>query len=341
MRFLTLSPDQVLPPLVPMRLGMDDEALRELVADVKAHGVRVPITVIPAVGGYRIAAGHRRWLAAQQAGLAEIPAVVKELDEEGEVGEMLAENLHRENPNPLDEARVFAIFQEATGRTIADVAAYVHKSPAYVANRLRILHGPDDVVQALRDGLINLSVALELERCTHDGDRQFLLSHAISGGATATTVSRWVRDQAAQRARAPETAGAPVEVVQIVHHDVLMTPCEWHRGPTPLERSLSFRVCGDCYQELLKVREAAFGTAAAVAPAVPAPTRAPISRFLVYYRAGDPRGPEMVYTVPAIHEEQAVAQFEAAMRFTCVEGGYEVTRVEAVRGGSGGPAAPV
>ncbi len=261
MRFLTLSPDQVRPPIVPMRDGMDEESLHELVEDVRAHGVRVPITVVPCPGGYRIAAGHRRWLAAQQAGLAEIPAVVKELDEEGEVGEMLAENLHRENPNPLDEARVFAIFQEATGRTVAEVAAYVHKSASYVANRLRVLHGPDDVTQALRDKLITLSVALELERCTHDGDRQFLLAHAISGGATAATVSRWVRDAAAQRASTPAATGAPAEVVQIVQRDTIMAGCEWHRGQVPMERTLGFRVCGDCYTELLKIREAAFGAA--------------------------------------------------------------------------------
>ena len=258
MRFLTLSPDQVRPPLVPMRDGMDEESLRELTADVRANGVRVPITVIPCPGGYRVVAGHRRWLAAQQAGLAEIPAVVKELDEEGEVGEMLAENLHRENPNPLDEARVFAIFQEATGRTVAEVAAYVHKSPAYVANRLRVLHGPDDVTQALRDGLINLTVALELERCTHDGDRGFLLSHAISGGATAATVNRWVRDAAQQRASIPPTQTIAGETVQIVQNDIIMAACEWHKGQVPMERTLGFRVCGDCYTELLKIREAAF-----------------------------------------------------------------------------------
>ncbi len=266
MRFLTLSPDQVRPPLVPVDDGGDEDELRELTADVRINGVRVPITVVPHEGGYRVVAGHRRWLAAQAAGLAEIPVVVKELDEAGEVGEMIAENLHRRTPNPLDEARVFAIFQEATGKNIAEVAAHVHKSPSYVANRLRVYHGPDDITQALRDRQITLSVALELMRCTHEGDRLFLLSHAISSGATAATTERWVRDQAAQRARSPEMTGVAGDVVQIVQHTVMMDTCLWHQRQVPMERTLSFRVCGDCYLELLKIRDAAFGAPAAVQP---------------------------------------------------------------------------
>lgn len=255
MKLLTLSPDQILPPLVPMRDGVDDEGMLELEQDVRQNGVRVPITVVAMQHGYRVVAGHRRWRAAQRAGLAEIPAVLKVLDEEAEVGEMLAENLHREQPNPLEEARVFAIFQEATNRTVAEVAAHVKKSPQYVRNRLALLHGPDDVKQALRDKQITLSVAIELARCEHDGDRAFLLSHAISGGATSATVNRWVRDQQLQRASQAAPGAAPGQPIVITQYDTIMATCEWHRGQVPMESTLSFRVCGVCFQELQAARK--------------------------------------------------------------------------------------
>ncbi len=327
MRFLTLSPDQVLPPLVPMRDGGEDDGLEELTRDIRAHGVRVPISVVPVGDKYRVVAGHRRWMAAQHAGLAELPVVVKELDEEGEVGEMLAENLHRKAPNPLEEARVFAIFQEATGRTVAEVAEHVKKSPQYVGNRLRILHGPDDLKQALRDGLINLSVALELERCTHDADRQFLLSHAISGGATAATVSRWVRDQAAQRAFTDSQQGGPGEVVQIIQQQVMTCVCEWHRGTIELERSLSFRVCGDCYQDLLKIREAAFSPQLPAPAPPPLPAPPALRHFAVIYRAPWTSGEEVSQRVSAHTVDHAAEVLARAFEVMHPGQGFEVIGV--------------
>ncbi len=71
-----------------------------------------------------------------------------------------------------------------------------------------------------------------------------------------------MRDQAALRARSPEATGVAGEVVQIVQHTVMMDTCMWHQKQVPMERTLSFRVCGDCYTDLLKLREAAFGAPA-------------------------------------------------------------------------------
>ncbi len=255
MKLQTLSPDQIKPPLVPARDAMDDEAFRELVADVREHGVRQPVTVVPAEGGFRLVAGHRRWLAAQAAGLATLPAVVKELDDAGEIGEMIAENLHREQLSPLEEGRVFQIYLEAFDKTTAEVASLVHKSPAYVASRLRILHAPDDVRQALREGGINLTVALELERCTHDGDRRFLLTHAVSTGATGDTVGRWVREYAIERQRQPEAPPGAASTILLQTPAVMMGACDWGKHQVPLNSTLSFNVCGDHYTFLCRLRD--------------------------------------------------------------------------------------
>lgn len=255
MRLLTLSPDQILPPLVPARESMEEEAFGELVEDVRANGVRTPVIVTPAEGGFRLVAGHRRWLAAQAAGLAELPAVVKELSDLTELGEMIAENLHREQLSPLDEGRVFAVLLEHYGHSVASVATLVKKSGAYVQSRLRVLHSAEDVREALRQGLISFSVALELDRCDHHGDRSFLLSHAISSGATADTARRWVVDAALNRRRQPEAPAGAGQVVQLEQPKELMGYCDWGRHEIPLNTSLMFRVCGDHHTFLQQLRQ--------------------------------------------------------------------------------------
>ena len=255
MEILTLSPDQILPPLVPMRDGMDEEALRELTASVAQHGLIQPIVVTREGDRYRLVAGSRRLAACRAAGLVEIPAVLEAHDDEAQLRAMVEENLHREQPTPLDEARVFAVLQEALGKSVMEIAGIVHKSREYVQARLRILHGPEDVREALRDGEINLSVALELERCTHDEDRAFLLSHAVSGGATSLMVRRWVQEAEMRRRQVPQGAAVGPDVVAAVQPGPIMITCEWHRGQVLMDASLSFRVCGDCFAFLGKLRD--------------------------------------------------------------------------------------
>jgi len=240
---------------MPMREELDEERYHELVASIRARGIIEPLIVTPADGGYRIVAGFRRWRAAQDAGLLELPCIVRELTEEEALLEMGDENFHREPVAPLDEGRYFAVLQEAFGKSIDQIARSVHKSPQYVSHRLAVLHGPEDVREALRDGQISLSVALELRRCLHDEDRRFLLGHAISGGATTDLVRRWVLEAVRTRERAPAAQAHPAEVIYTQQPDVIMAACEWHRGQVPMDRTLSFRVCGDCYTFLGQLRD--------------------------------------------------------------------------------------
>lgn len=255
MEHRTLSPDEILPPLVPIREDMDAEAFRELVSNIREHGLMQPLVVTPVDGKYRLIAGYRRWRACIEAGLTTIPVVERVASEQDEVELMLSENLHREDPNPLDEGRVYAILQEARGLTIAQIAGRINKSEGYVGTRLAIFHGPADLREALRAGSISLSVARELARCTHDGDRAFFLQHAVSGGATADTVRRWVSEAALRRLQVTERPVAPGAAVPLDAPPVMQATCEWGGHQVPMEQTLSFRVCGDHYGFLLALRD--------------------------------------------------------------------------------------
>jgi ParB family chromosome partitioning protein len=133
------------------RVDMREESLAERAESIKAQGVVQPIVVRPLpnpTGGeteYEIVAGERRWRAAQLAGLATIPAVVRDIPDESAVAVALIENIQRENLNPLEEARSLHRLIEEFGLTHADAADAVGRSRATVTNLLRLLELPRPV----------------------------------------------------------------------------------------------------------------------------------------------------------------------------------------------------
>ena len=133
------------------RVDMREDSLAELAESIKAQGVVQPIVVrpLPAANGgeteYEIVAGERRWRAAQMAGLATIPAVVRDIPDESAVAVALIENIQRENLNPLEEARSLHRLIEEFGLTHADAADAVGRSRATVTNLLRLLELPRPV----------------------------------------------------------------------------------------------------------------------------------------------------------------------------------------------------
>ncbi len=134
------------------RLDMREESLAELADSIRAQGVVQPIVVrpvgTPAAGAsqrYEIIAGERRWRAAQMAGLADIPAVIRHVPDEAAVAMSLIENIQRENLNPLEEARALDRLITEFNLTHQEAAEAVGRSRAAVSNLLRLLDLPDEV----------------------------------------------------------------------------------------------------------------------------------------------------------------------------------------------------
>jgi ParB family chromosome partitioning protein len=133
------------------RIDMRPETLQELADSIRAQGVVQPIVVRPVdsnVGGsqrYEIIAGERRWRAAQMAGLAEIPAVIRSVPDEAAVAMSLIENIQRENLNPLEEAGALHRLIEEFHMTHQTAADAVGRSRVAVSNLLRLLELGDDV----------------------------------------------------------------------------------------------------------------------------------------------------------------------------------------------------
>lgn len=146
------------------RKAFTEESLAELAASLKVHGVIQPILVRPRGedGRHRLIAGERRWRAAAKAGLHDIPALVRDVDE-GQTAELaLVENLQRADLNPMEEADAYARMRDVFDRKPQDIADAVGKSRSHVANMLRLTGLPDEVKAHLATGALSMGHARAL-----------------------------------------------------------------------------------------------------------------------------------------------------------------------------------
>lgn len=163
------------------RKNFDENALQTLADSIREHGVIQPI-VVRELGGlsenYEIIAGERRWRAAKMAGLDEIPAVVMTGDELKVAQVALIENVQRKDLNPIEEAIAYQSLIERFGLTQEQVAQQAGKSRSAVANMLRLLELPDEILILVRDEKLSMGHAraiLGLE----DEDRMLPLAETV------------------------------------------------------------------------------------------------------------------------------------------------------------------
>ncbi len=144
------------------RQVMEPEALEELALSIRQQGVVQPIVVRKAGDEYELIAGERRWRASQQAGLENIPAVVKNVNDQEAAAIAIIENLQREDLNPLEEAQAFANLIEKFGLTHQEVGEVVSRSRAAVSNSLRLLALAQPVKDMLNNGELEMGHARPL-----------------------------------------------------------------------------------------------------------------------------------------------------------------------------------
>ena len=154
------------------RATFTDERIEELAESIREHGVMSPLTVRRTGEGlYQIIAGERRWRAARLAGLIEIPARVIVADDKKALELALVENLQREDLNPMEEARGYKSLIDEFGMTQEDVAQKVSKSRPAVANALRLLTLPDEIMKHVEGGGLSAGSARALLALRENPDK--------------------------------------------------------------------------------------------------------------------------------------------------------------------------
>jgi len=175
------------------RQHFDEGGLEELVESIKQNGLLQPVLVRRCGGRYQLIAGERRLRAAKIAGLATIPAVVRDVEEEKLLEISLVENIQREDLNPLEEAAAYKRLQDEFGLTQEEIAAVLGKDRSSVANTLRLLRLPEEVKQAVREGRISRGHALAIASLEDENEQIKLCQAIVEGGLSVREAERVVR----------------------------------------------------------------------------------------------------------------------------------------------------
>lgn len=166
------------------RKHFDEEALQALAASIEQHGLIQPLLVEPLEGDrYRIIAGERRWRACRIAGVEEVPAVIRTVTKQQNMEIALIENLQREDLNPIEEARGYRSLQDVYHMTQEEIARSVGKSRPAIANALRLLSLPEQIMDFVAGGELSTGHAKALMPL--DAEKMLMLANRIiSDGLT-------------------------------------------------------------------------------------------------------------------------------------------------------------
>ncbi len=187
---------EIVPNRHQPRQHFDETALRTLAASIKRDGLMQPIVVRPTGGGehpYELVAGERRWRAAQIAGLAVMPALVRELDERQTAELALIENLQREDLNAIERAEAFQRLAERFGLAHDEIADRVGLDRSTVANLIRLLGLAPAVQQLVRDDLLSMGQARALASVGDPAQQEALAKQAVREGMSVRDVEAAVR----------------------------------------------------------------------------------------------------------------------------------------------------
>jgi ParB family chromosome partitioning protein len=186
------------------RTVFDIDALHELAASVREHGVLQPILVRPlGQNRYQLVAGERRWRAAKEAGLVSIPALVEELDDDTALEISIIENLQREDLSPLEEAAMYDRMVREHGYSIRKLAEKLGKDKGYLENRLRLAGAPDEIRELVSLRKDTLSHAYELMKVQDDRKRRRLAARVASGELSLVKLREKIEGRP-RRVRDPE-----------------------------------------------------------------------------------------------------------------------------------------
>ena len=209
----TLPVTQLRPNRLQPRRDFEPAALTELAESIRTQGLVQPIVVTPdGQGGYTIVAGERRWRAAQEAGLHEVPVVVRDVRDDRHLLELaLVENLQRSDLNPIEEALAFQSLQDEFGLSHEEIAARVGKGRPTISNSLRLLNLPPQVQELVRAGRLTAGQARPLLALGKAAEQVALAERAVSEGLSARQLEA-LATQARPRQAKRAAASPPADV---------------------------------------------------------------------------------------------------------------------------------
>lgn len=190
-----ISVDELRPNPYQPRKVFDNDALSDLTASIKEHGIFQPIIVKKSIKGYEIIAGERRVRAARLAGLSSVPAIIRDLDD-GQMMEIaLLENLQRENLNAIEEALAYKAMLEKFSITQDELSLKVGKSRSHVTNILGLLRLPKEVQEMVSNNSISMGHARVLSKLEDNEKILSLANEIVSNKLPVRDIEKKVVDE--------------------------------------------------------------------------------------------------------------------------------------------------
>lgn len=247
----TLRLAQIFVPPNLHRVDIDEQALEDLAHSITTNGLLNPINVQDnGNDSYTLIAGHRRLLAHQRLGRTEIACTVHNGSARDASSARFAENLHRANLSPMEEARAIHHAHHIDLIAISTLARLLNRSQEWISRRLALLEMPLDLQELAHAGTLPLGSALALANVTDEIHRRYLTRYALDAGAAVNVIAEWVRqwqlagelgDQGAAPLPEMPEPGQPITVTM---------PCYVCGEAHPYQELRVTRVCGGCMLEL-------------------------------------------------------------------------------------------
>jgi ParB family chromosome partitioning protein len=194
---IQLAVEKILPSPFQPRTRFSELELDELSDSIRQHGVMQPVVVRQTARGYELIAGERRWRASQRAGIADIPVIIRDLDDQQVAALALVENIQREQLTAIEQARALARMRDQFSMDQTALATMISSSRSNVANLLRLLNLAQSVQTMLEDGRIEMGHAralLPLPENMQQKTAEDVLKSQLSVRQTETLVKRLLSD---------------------------------------------------------------------------------------------------------------------------------------------------
>lgn len=258
-KFQTVPLSQIIEPPAPLRGSIDPGKLEELAGSLREVGQLQPIILHTTDAGLAVVVGHRRLLAAKLLGWESLEAKVFPKALTAWELTALAENVHREDLTPVEEARVLYRLIVDEGRDVDAVALQFGKGRTWVDGRLELSQFPADLLQAVHTKGISLAVARELSRVADEGYRAYLLYYASENGTTARSIRRQVDDWEASHGAGGEPLTASSQPPPVYQGQEVGLGCAGCGHLHPIGDLRPLHYCPDCLKAYFATKAKARG----------------------------------------------------------------------------------
>jgi len=244
--------DKLNPPDFDVRFSTNPEQDEELRESIRNLGILEPLLVRDTENGYEIIIGYRRYLAAGKVGLPAVPCIVVKANDSEADKMKIHENIKRLPMSHIDQGITFKHLISKYNMTESQVATLVQKSIAYVSQHLSLLESDPKLVDAVRDGRVNFSVARELMLLKDNDELHRLQNICENDGAGAKIVHNWVQESNRETENTPPVNSHHEPNPNIQQYTQPTYPCMACEGITQINFLKIARLCPECFEMIFK-----------------------------------------------------------------------------------------